>query len=512
MSLQWQTRFTRDVARLFTLSVVLAASQAHASPLLDLAGDTGSNAGLQARTVPGGSGAAYFNPALLVDGPAEATVGFMLFSQHMGVTLYGRPGTEFAIPEGLTSAVHGMTGKRFDNYGIPTNWLQLGRMETARNAAFLARPRQQAGSGHGIQTYELIGLVVKLFEGKVGLGVHGYVPNGEFTKLRAFFNDEREQYFSNSLHPELYSDRLTAVSFGFGLGVQLAKRFSIGVGATLGLQANVVAPTYVTDTGNLGSILIDMNASVNIGITPHFGLSYKPTDRLRLTATAHAPQKVELGTSFTFLLSTGVEQTSGVTFVLDYTPWQLAVGGSYDLIQSGDKTLTAAATLLYATWSNYVDRHGERPLPAYAWSDTLSPTLGLRFHVGGLSTVLDVSYVPTPVPLQTGRTNYVDNDRITGTLGAEYRFQAWGTGMRLGLQGQLHSLVTRHQTKLRTPTSADGINIAPERVKDELPDDAEVGGEPVTNAAGLQTNNPGWPGFSSGGFVLGGTIYFALSL
>ena len=56
---------------------------------------------------------------------------------------------------------------------------------------------------------------MKLFEQRLALGLHGLIPNGEFTKLRAFYNDEREQYFSNSLHPELYSDRMTALSLAF---------------------------------------------------------------------------------------------------------------------------------------------------------------------------------------------------------------------------------------------------------------------------------------------------------
>jgi hypothetical protein len=77
---------------------------------------------------------------------------------------------------------------------------------------------------------------------------------------------------------------------------------------------------------------------------------------------------------------------------------------------------------------------------------------------------------------------------------------------------QAHRLVPRHQTKARTPTRADGANLAPERVKDELPDDAQLSGNPVASAPGLQTNNPGWPGFASGGWILGGTLYLTVSL
>lgn len=511
MTQQTATRSGSARSVVLALGLALSAATVRASPLTDLVGDTASAGGLQAGTVPGGAAAAYFNPALLTDAPSAATVGFMVLNQRIDVALDGRPGTQFAIGDGLENAGHA-DGSRFDNYPIATNQLQFGRAKDTRHVAFMARPRQAAGSGHETTTYEVFGLVVKLFQDHLALGVHGLIPNGQFTQMRAFFNDEREQYFSNSLHPELYSDRMTAVSLALGAGLKLTERFSLGVGATLGLKANVVAPTYVVDAGHLENILIDMNASVNVGISPHFGLSYKATDRLHFTATVHTPQQVELGTNFTFLLANGVEQSSGVTFVLDYTPWQVGAGCSYDIVQETEQTLTAAGTLQYARWSGYVDRHGTQPTSPYAWSDTLSPTLGLRYRWQKLSALVDLSYTPSPVPAQTGRTNYVDNDRISSSIGAAYHFTVLGTDVQLGAQVQVDQLRERYQAKLATPTSPDGRNLAPALVKDELPDDAQVGGVPVATAQGLQTNNPGWPGFASRGWILGGTVSLTVAL
>jgi len=95
-------------------------------------------------------------------------------------------------------------------------------------------------------------------------------------------------------------------------------------------------------------------------------------------------------------------------------------------------------------------------------------------------------------------------------LGGEYVFRLWGTDVKVGAGLQLHRLLPRHQTKLRTPTRADGRNLAPERVKDEVPDDAQLGGDPLAEAAGLQTNNPGWPGFGSAGWIVGGALHLAV--
>ena len=97
------------------------------------------------------------------------------------------------------------------------------------------------------------------------------------------------------------------------------------------------------------------------------------------------------------------------------------------------------------------------------------------------------------------------------TSGVEYAFSAWHTAMRVGLQTQIFWLVPRHQTKLPTPDSPDGFNHTPALVVDELPDDSQVGGNPLAGAQGLQTNNPGWPGFGSEGVVLGGGLYLSVT-
>lgn len=501
----------RRVTLIWVLCILWHPQRASASPLQDLAGDSASSALLQARTLPGGTGAAYFNPALLTAAGSGVHIGFFFLNQGYGIELDGRPGAEFAIPNGVENFGHA-GGGRFDNYPIATNLLQFGRMKDARGEAFDARPRQGAGSGHKLLTYETVGILVKMFDDRLALGFHGLIPNGEFTKMRAFFNDEREQYFSNSLHPELYSDRMTALSMALALGFKLTEQISIGAGATIALKAGVGAGAYVADTGNLGKIQLDMDASVNVGVSPHFGLSFDPTKRLHFTATAHSPQRVEMIADFKFLLANGIEQSSGLKFVLDYTPWQVGAGMAYDVIQAESHSLTIAGSALYASWSSYIDRHGQKPSPAYAWSDTLSPTLGARYRFADFTASLDLMYMPTPVPPQTGRTNYVDNDKVSTGIGAEYGFQLFGNRMRVGAQLHLHRLVPRAQVKLPTPTRPDGVNIAPERVKDELPDDAQKSGDPVPGAQGLQTNNPGWPGFTSGGWISGGALYLSVAL
>jgi long-chain fatty acid transport protein len=492
------------------LGAVLATSHASASPLFDLAGGSDGAGAMQAGTVVGGASAAYFNPALLVEVPTGLTIGVLTLSEQIGIEYDGRPGTQYAVPNGVANATHA-NGSAIGEVPLPTALLQNGQAATNVASAIAPNPRGSAGTGHQTFAYQTLGFVARLFDDKLALGFHGIIPDGNFTNLNAFYSDEREQYFSNSLHPELYGDRLTSVSIAFGAGYRVTDDLSVGVGASLILHAGVGAPTYVANAGALSNLLIDTDANVNVSVAPNLGVSWKPSSRWRITGTAHAPEKVQLTVGFTFLLPTGLKQGSTFELVYDYMPWQLGGGVEYDLVQTKSDTVTLAGTAVYGKWSDYEDRHGDSPIPAYGWYDTITPTAGIRHRHEQVTTLLDLQYKPSPVPPQTGRTNYVDNDRIGGTAGVEVAFSLWHTTMRLGVQAQVNRLLPRHQTKIPTPDEPDGLNHYPALVADEVPDDSQVGGVPLAGAQGLQTNNPGWPGFGSYGWVLGGGVYLSVT-
>jgi long-chain fatty acid transport protein len=128
-----------------------------------------------------------------------------------------------------------------------------------------------------------------------------------------------------------------------------------------------------------------------------------------------------------------------------------------------------------------------------------------------VATFIDGVFQPSPVPAQTGRTNYVDNDRIGVAAGLSCDWQpAWLSGARFRFSGQLqaHLLPERSQRKL-DPTLPGSAGR--QLVVDERPDDVtDNRGMGVPEAAGLQTNNPGWPGFSSRGILAGGGASISL--
>ncbi len=485
--------------------------RAAASPLFEQAGGFGGLGALQARHAGPSAASSYFNPALLVDAPTGVSAGVLVIHTNIGVHVAARPpGAD--VPDGLADGAHA-DRRRLESYPIATDFLQNGRPASGtRPTPFAARPRQHGGSGDQTNTYEAVGLVFQLIEKRLAFGFYGLIPNVNFTSFNAFYVDEREQYFTNSLHPELYGDRLKALSIAFAGGARLHKTLSLGIGATVGISANARAPVYVADAGKLQDIQLNIDADAKIGLVPHAGLQWTPMPRLHVTATVHAPQRFEIDAKFKFLLASSVDQGSGLGYMYDYMPWRAGLGITYDLIAHGDLSWSATGSLLYERWSKYIDRQADRPKGAYEWGDTLSGAVGTRMQKNRFGFALDGQYKPTPVPRQTGRTNYVDNNTLGLTAVVDYGFDGFDRHWKLGLQLQCFRLIPRSQRKLPTPTNPQGVNNTPQLVWDEVADDARVFNVPVPGRDGLQTNNPGWPGFSSEGWVSSAGLYLSVSL
>jgi hypothetical protein len=493
------------------MGAALSARPSSASPLFELVGGVQGSAGLSGRAVEGGAASAYFNPAFLPDAESGLELGVFVLTDQIGIHPYARPTPAADIPLDFPDAQK-TGGGAYPSYGLPTAWLQNGKPADAFGTPELpARPRQAAGSGQNVRAYQVLGYVAKWFEGRLAAGLFTMIPYGQYTGANAFFVDEREQYFSNSLHSELYSDRLIATSLAFGVGVRVIPELSLGASATLSLKSTASAPTFLNDVNNFQDIRVSPAVGVNASLSPHFGAVFKPIPRLQISTTFHTVQKFEVTTDFKFLIANGFYQGAQISFIHDYVPWQVGLAAAYEVVKTPTDGVTVSATALYAKWSDYVDRHADRPSGAYAWSDTVAPTVGVRYRHDAMRVLLDGTYQKSPVPDQTGRTNYVDSDRLGATAGFDYAFPLWGGKLRAGVQAQGHRVMPRDVKKLDTPPSPSGAPGDPNLVIDEVPDDAVFNGMPLVGREGLQTNNPGWPGFRSAGWLFGGGLYLSFN-
>lgn len=488
---------------LLLLSLVSAAA---ASPLFELVGDTLSDGGFNARVRGASSASSYFNPALLPQAKQGLELGWFVLNDALSISLDGRnPAVD--IP---TSAID-----RFgtDNPSVPTTWLEHGcTPATGRCVQELpAHPRQGEGSSGQVRGYQELGIVNHIWPNYLSIGMYAMVPLRSFTQAHAYFVDEREQFFTNSLHPEMYSDRLTPVSLAFGAGSKPLDWLSLGISFTLSLGNTANASTYVGNSAKLDeTLLLSTKVDVSASVSPHGGILIEPIDSLDIAFTVHSPQKMVIDTSFGTYLPNGDLQWARRPATHSYQPWIVGLALAYDLT----KAWSLAGTLTFERWSQYVDRQSERPLKYYEWSDIFSESIGVRYQTARWKTSLDAVYHPSPVPLQTGRSNYVDNNRLGATASVSYDWPIpkWDVVFRFGARGQAQLLQRRYQTKLDPTAPAYASQHLPQLVNDEWPDDAKdiSTGEVIAKAKGLQTNNPGWPGFASQGFLLGGSLSLSL--
>lgn len=480
------------------------ASTAGASPLVDLVGGEGGAQGVVSGASPSST---YFNPAMLVGAEDTVTMSFLLVSAQVGVSLDGRKGAEVPVVVGGRSIL-GSDAKPIPNDVVPTTWLRHGCSAGTEAGdcpapGFPARSRQSSPTDKRAKSYVVLGLARQIVKDRFAIGMYGILPLKTFASAQGFYADEREALFSNSLHPEMYGDRLTAITLVFGGAFKVIPSLSIGVGVSLGLLNSASSSTYVRDQSNYDALLLDNSVSTSVNVSPTGGVLWTPRKWLRIGGALHAPERFVVETDIKATLPSGTESSTSRRDVFHFMPWMTALGAEVDLLERTAFTLSATGSVRYAFWSDYEDRHGQSP-GSYGsqlgFHDTLSGALGVRYSTHAYRAWVDLSYVPSPVPDQVGRSNYVDNDRLGLLLGGDVDLGIGG--IRLGMQLFAHRLLKRHVTK------------DPSRLRDELPDDAVFAEsfDPVPGAGGLQTNNPGYPGFGSQGWVTGGSLTLRVPL
>jgi long-chain fatty acid transport protein len=331
------------------------------------------------------------------------------------------------------------------------------------------------------------------------------LPVSKLTTAQAFYADEREALFSNSLHPELYGDRMTAVSIALGAAFAILPQLSVGAGLSIGLANSAASATYVQNSTDYSTLLMNNSVTTTVNVSPTVGLRFRPASWLRFGAVVHSPESFTIDTSLDATLPAGTASGTSRRDVYDWTPWSVGGGAEVDVLRGDKHTLALVGSVTVGFWSAYEDRHGQSPTvygSDLAWKDTVSGAIGVRHAYGASRAFLDFTYAPSPVPEQIGRSNYVDNDRVGVVLGGDVELKLGSLRIRPGAQVLCDRLSYRHNTK----------NDA--RILDEVPDGSVFGTThaQVPGSQGLQTNNPGWPGFASEGWFWGGALTLAVPL
>jgi long-chain fatty acid transport protein len=484
--MHWAARLAIKTLASLAAMAVMAGSAVAGSALETIGATTGGNQ-LTARLFSHSSAATYFNPSLLPEAQPKIEVGVFGLAFQGKIRLKARP-AGVDVPE-----------------SIYTTDDPLRPLATDK----LPYPRSDTDADNNI-VYAAIGLVRPLAGKALVFGFHALLPIHSFLDQNAFFADEREQYFSNQLHYELLGDRLDASSITFALGSQLNDWISIGAGIDIAILTESRTAVYVPDASDESRAVLSPNIHTNSKFKPYIAATVHPSGRSTVIATLHAPTSNDMhGINdirfWNYTYPTGQNSVQQVYTISQGTePLRFALGASYggQRLPDGRAPWEIGVQIIAERWSKYHDRHGASPLDP--WSNTISYTVGGGLLWRNRHITADLGYVPSPVPDQTGRTNYVDNSRMVASAGIEGPVKFLGRDLEAGISLFCAWLIPRDVTK--DPNAAHPV-------LDEFPDNAIDlrTGQPVSDAAGLQTNNPGYPGWKSSGYMIGAGATFRIA-
>lgn len=464
---------TRRIPALLTLLALGLPVAAHANPLDVFGlGSRGAAMGSARTAVADDPSAVYYNTAGLARAKPGMTLGLVMAYDDVHVHLKTRPA----------------------GYDLP----DLGASGPAIGSRYRLRSRSDTTdipNSYGLN----LGLVGSVGSSKLHVGMTAFLPLDHIGSQDSHFPDEREQYFSNQLPFELLGQRSQHMVLMAGVAYQLTPWLALGTGLAFLPQATTQSQVFLPDATHQDRLqMIVHNDQVgrfaqHAGVmwTPsevwQFGLSWRGENYFDLVLDNEIQIKGFQGSS-TF----PVHQKQEI--VASFHPHELTAGASW---HPGALQVTADVSRML--WSRYRNGQGEFA----GFQDTTSVRSGLAWQAReGRVLMAGVRWEPTPVPEQTGRTSYVDNDRVVASIGAVHDVTLFDKPVQLGWHAQWQHLLARDTNKAvqkAYAACAPGVTT----VCDELADDAkDAYGQPVPQAKGLQSGSPGFPGFQSWGDIV----------
>lgn len=480
----------RGLTTLTLLLGLLIAGPAAAEPLDWFGYDArtmGAGGGGAGVAVSDGAGALHTNPALLPFASPGVSLGYMMIHPLLKIRLMDRPaGAD--VPASYYDAKIPGTGRVMDK-PLPT--------------AELANPRSDtdlAAARHAL----VLGAITDLGLEDLRLALLLKAPVPELASLRFHYPDEREQYFSNRLHFVRFGEWDDMILIMAGAAYRPLPWLSLGISLKTSFDMVARTSTFIPEASVQEYGLSDAEVEMKVRLRPVAGVAFRPLEWLRVGVTYRAETRVRTAVSAGLQLWNYHEAPTGTPgevpalkrvtqefqLVTLFQPHEIALGAGVAF----DRVFAEAAATL-SLWSRYPDEHGGHG----GFRDVVGVTAGAGWrYLAWAEALLGASYQPTPVPPQTGRSSYVDGDLVGLTAGHRFRFSI----VKIPFEAGLHVQVWRMLDQV--------VHKDPAAIIDELPDGVvtRLDGAPMPEADGLQTNNPGFPGYRSGGWtvVAGGSL------
>ena len=281
-----------------------------------------------------------------------------------------------------------------------------------------------------------------------------------------------------------YDGRPDRISSLFAVAAEITKRLRIGVG--LAITPVLDTPTEVTyvrgrDPNVDKSVVIRLDRDLKLDVSPFIGARVQPFRKLALSMVYRAPS-ISKASGSQRTVAGGIVADDPIDFYQMWDPGEIVFGAA----MGPWKGLSLSADITVHQWSDMKTGFDTDPDPKLR--TTASLRSGLEWHGGPRWLVLRSGWAvdPSPLPEQTGQTNYLGSSVIT---------LAGGAGIDLRRVNRTPVTIDFHLRTLlgKTQTSHKDTNALPDASMD-LP--------------GRQIDNLGYPGFraSASVFQLGATM------
>jgi long-chain fatty acid transport protein len=403
--------------------------------------------------------------------------GLGIRSQSMagtGVALTFDGSEAYANPAGLTGVNFFKDVGLTTEFGISTFDLK-GTVDSSINGKH-SPSGQESVTNIGFNISADLSAISKYLGGKpLVFGGTFLIPTDSLYWWRAQLpEEERYIFYYDDLH------RLVAVA---GLGYEPVKWLSIGVSANilLKLETNSSGPVYVDQQAikeivsayfgpNGNQQYVDVTGEIaedqktKLSVSPIIGIQIKPTDKISFGFTWRDELYMDdYGKNHVEVLIIPDPDKKPLTISFDYdhhfahyySPSQWAFGAAYTF----NNGLKLSADLTWMQWSGYLDILHNSPTPSFR--DVPNIRAGAEKEIidsskwlGDMTLRGGYSFWKSPVPDQTGTTNYLDNDKHIFSIGTENRWDKpgkyWSKPISIQTMAQYHYLIDRTYTKTAT--------------------------------------------------------------
>lgn len=478
---------------IFCIILLLNAASLYGNQFAFQGYDTDSAAFLNSNIVFGRSaGVLYTNPALIGGLDNSISIGYSLTLPNLKIELMEKP-ISSNVPISIYDSNVGNTKNNYKT--LPTVELKNKRQDTVVNesTSFIS-----LGLAYNfkIPRFQLAGII------ELPLSFP------EAAVLSTHYNDEREAIFSNKLYFSRFGQWEKIAAGLLGASYDVIPQLTLGAATQITITTRTHLAIYIPDASVQDYSLANADASISTGIRPVLGLVFKPNESLRAGFVFRNESWVKVDGTGELILWNYHEADPYKTIpkraeqsfplAISYEPREYEIGLGYRFWR-----FILQLSLSYQEWQLYRDQHNRHPFvldnpmdketeKRFHWDGTFNFKGSLNYdYAENRSGVIGFAYYPTPVPPQVGRTNFVDNDLFAVSLGHRYKFRVIDRDFSAVAMAQFYFMPRRITYK------------DPALILDEFPDDSTtlLSGSPMLEAKGLQTNNPGFPGYEAGGFM-----------